>query len=97
MENENTVTAKADMLMQDGTTLGLIKDKTYEIIVDEYDRIGIVSEYWDSPHFFSKGNLYKYFYGYEKAPDPTPYEISRWSPLVRDIYFRKLFENRKGQ
>ena len=61
MEKEYTVTAKADMLMQDGTTLGLIKDKTYEIIADEGDRIGIESEYWDSPHFFSKANLHKFF------------------------------------
>jgi hypothetical protein len=81
MEKENTVTAKADMLMQDGETLGLIKDKTYEIIVDEDNRLGIVSEYWDAPHFFSKSNLYKYFYGYEKAPDPTPYEISCMHPF----------------
>ena len=97
MKKENTVTAKADMLMQDGETLGLIKDKTYEIIVDEDNRLGIVSEYWDSPHFFSKSNLYKYFYGYEKAPDPTPYELSCLCPLARDAYFRMLFENRKGQ
>jgi hypothetical protein len=35
--------------------------KTYEIIADEGDRIGIESEYWDSPHFFSKANLHKFF------------------------------------
>jgi hypothetical protein len=61
MEKENTVTAIDDAYMADGTTLILIKDKTYEIIADEGDRIGIESEYWDSPHFFSKANLHKFF------------------------------------
>jgi hypothetical protein len=60
MEKENTVTAIDDAYMADGTLI-LIKDKTYEIIVDEGDRIGIESEYWDSPHFFSKANLHKFF------------------------------------
>jgi hypothetical protein len=60
MEKENTVTAIDDAYLTDGTII-LIKDKTYEIIVDEDNRIGIESEYWDSPHFFSKANLHKFF------------------------------------